>query len=61
MIKIKIKNIHEIVEQEKNWFISKMAPFFVDVEQKVEEAIVAQLKEVFNSKNIKAEIKIERD
>ena len=61
MIKIKIKNIHEIVEQEKNWFISKMAPFFVDVEQKVEEAIVVQLKEVFNSKNIKAEIKIERD
>ena len=61
MIKIKIKNVHEIVEQEQNWFISKMAPFFVDVEQKVEEAIVAQLKEVFNSKNIKAEIKIERD
>ncbi len=61
MIKIKIHNIHEIVEQERSWLISKVAPFVVDVERKVEEAIVEQLQEVFLSKKIKAEICIEKD
>jgi len=61
MIKIKIHNIHEIVEQEKNWLISKVAPFVVDVERKVEETIVEQLEEVFVSKNIKASIIIEKE
>ena len=61
MIKIKIHNIHEIVEQEKSWLISKVAPFVVDVERKVEETIVEQLEEVFLSKNIKASIIIEKE
>ena len=61
MIKIKINNIHEIVEQEKSWLVSKVAPFIVDVEQKVEEEIVKQLEEVFSSKNIKASIIIEKE
>ncbi len=52
MIKIKIHNIHEIVEQEKGRLVSKLAPFLVDVERKVEETIVEQLEDVFLSKNI---------
>ncbi|MCA9731096.1 hypothetical protein KC799_03145 [candidate division KSB1 bacterium] len=61
MIKIKIHNVHEIVEQEKSWLISKIAPFVVDVERKVEEAIVQQLQEVFVEKNIVAEFRIEKE
>jgi hypothetical protein len=58
MIKIKITNPEEIVESERNWLLSKVAPYFVDVETKVEEAIVVQLKEVFAQRNIRAIIEI---
>lgn len=61
MIKIKIHNVHEIVEQEKSWLISKIAPFVVDVERKVEESIVQQLQQVFVEKNIVAEFRIEKE
>ncbi|KAA3616570.1 MAG: hypothetical protein DWQ05_12635 [Calditrichaeota bacterium] len=61
MIKIKIQNIDEIVQQEKSWLVSKVAPLVVDVERKVEEAIVKQLEEVFLEKNIIAEIRIEKE
>lgn len=58
MIKIKITNPEEIVKSERNWLLSKVAPYFVDVETKVEEAIVVQLKEVFAQRNIRAIIEI---
>lgn len=61
MIKIKIKNAEEIVEREKSWLISKVAPYFVDVESRVEQAIVAQLIEVFQAKNIIAEISVSKE
>lgn len=61
MIMIKINNVEEIVKNERNWLLSKIAPFFVDVESKVEEAIVEQLKDVFASKNIDAVITIVRE
>jgi len=61
MITIKIKNADEIVKNEKNWVISKIAPYFIDVQLKVEEAIVDQLKEEFISKNISADFLIVND
>jgi hypothetical protein len=61
MIKIKIHNIQEIVEQEKGRLVSRLAPLLIDVERKVEETIVEQLKDVFQSKNIKASIIIEKE
>lgn len=61
MITIKITNPKEIVKNERNWLLSKIAPFFVDVESRVEEALVEQLKEVFKEKNIQAVIEIVPD
>lgn len=61
MITIKIKNADEIVKNEKSWVISKIVPYFIDVQLKVEEAIVDQLKEEFISKNISAEFLIIND
>ena len=58
MIKIKIKNHDQIVKNEKNWWISKIAPFFVDVEKRVEEAIVKEIRDIFRQKKIKAHIQI---
>jgi len=61
MITIKIKNADEIVKNEKSWVISKIVPYFIDVQLKVEEAIVDQLKEEFISKNISADFLIVND
>lgn len=58
MITIKIINPEEIVKNERNWLLSKIAPFFVDVESKVEEALAKQLEEVFRERNIQAVIEI---
>jgi hypothetical protein len=58
MITIKITNAEEIVKNERNWLLSQIAPYFVNVENKVEEAIVIQLKEVFARRNIRADIEI---
>lgn len=58
MITIKITNPEEIVKNERNWLLSKIAPFFVDVESKVEEALAKQLEEVFRERNIQAVIEI---
>jgi len=61
VIKIKIKNVDQIVKNERSWLISKIAPYFVDVEKKVEEAIVKQIREVFRAKKIRASITIVKE
>ena len=61
MITIKITNAEEIVKNNRNWFISRIAPYFVNVETEVEKAIVKQIQEVFIQKNIEAEIAIVPD
>ncbi len=58
MIIIKITNADEIVKNHRNWFISRIAPYFVDVEAEVEKAVVVQLRKVFAEKNIQAEIAV---
>ncbi|MEL6822241.1 MAG: hypothetical protein AAFP70_10800 [Calditrichota bacterium] len=58
MIKIEIKNHREIVKKERSRLISALAPFFVDVEQRVEEEIVKQIQQVFNMRGIEADFKI---
>jgi hypothetical protein len=61
VIKIKIKNVDQIVKNQRNWLISKIAPYFVDVEKRVEEAIVKQIREVFRAKKIRASITIVKE
>lgn len=58
MIKIKILNPHEIVAREKGRLVSRMAPFFINIEAMVEAEIVRQLKEVFRARQIEADITI---
>ncbi len=61
MITIKILNAREVIENEKGAVISRLAPFFVDINARVEEEIVRQLKEVFAERNIRAVISIVPD
>lgn len=58
MIIIKITNADEIVKNHRNWFISKIAPYFVDLEAEVEKAVAEQIQQVFAEKNIQAQIEI---
>lgn len=58
MITIKIKNAHKIVEREKNWLIAKVAPHFIDVQQKVDETIADEIKKTLRQRGIDAEVEI---
>lgn len=58
MIRIKIKNHREIVRKERSRLVSALAPFFVDVEQRVEEEIVKQIEQVFKTRGIEADFEI---
>ncbi len=58
MITIKIENAREIVANERGRLVSKLAPFFVNLERKVEQEIVNELKRVFEEKKVKARINI---
>ncbi|RMG31724.1 MAG: hypothetical protein D6732_14395 [Methanobacteriota archaeon] len=61
MITIKILNHREIIEREKGMLISRLAPIFVDISSKVEEEIARQIQQVFEEKQIQAEISVEPD
>jgi hypothetical protein len=61
MITIRILNARQIVEKEKGKLVSRIAPYFVDLETRVEEEIAEQLKKVFEERNIRAEILITRE
>ena len=61
MITIRILNTKQIVEDEKGKLVSKIAPFFTNLETKVEEEIVRQIRKVFEERNIEAEISIVKE
>ncbi|MCB0293919.1 MAG: hypothetical protein KDI38_06785, partial [Calditrichaeota bacterium] len=61
MIVIKVKNAREIVAKRKGRFLSKIAPWFVDVERRVEEEIVRQLQSVFAEQDIQAVIEVVKE
>ena len=61
MIVIKVKNAREIVAKHKGRFLSKIAPWFVDVERRVEEEIVRQLQSVFAEQDIQAVIEVVKE
>ena len=60
MIKIKITNSQELLRQKKSRLVARLAPYFMDVERKVEEIIVAKIEEVFRENDVKAVITIEK-
>ena len=42
MITIHIENAEKIVKQEKGFLVSKLAPYFIDIQAKVEQAIAEE-------------------
>jgi len=61
MITIKITNAQEIVERERNWFVAKLAPYFIDVQNRVEEEIAEEIKKSLQEKNIQVMVSVVKD
>ncbi|MEJ7596382.1 MAG: hypothetical protein WKG01_00615 [Kofleriaceae bacterium] len=58
MITIKIHNVEEVVEKQKGWFVANVVGAFVDLEVRVEEIVVARLRESLAAEGIEATIQI---
>jgi len=58
MITIKITNVQEIVERERNWFVAKMAPFFSDVQTRVEKEIAKKIAKSLEERNIQVVVSV---
>jgi hypothetical protein len=58
MITIKITNAQEILEREKNWFIAKLAPYFVDVQLQIEKEIAKELEKSLETRNIETIVSV---
>lgn len=61
MITIKITNAREIFEKETNWFVSKFASRFLDVQTKIEEEIAKQIQKSLKEKNVQAIISVVKE
>lgn len=56
MIRIKITNVEAVVEKNKGWFVANVVGAFVDLEQRVEEIVIEQLREQFAREGVEAVI-----
>lgn len=56
MITITILNTKEVVEAKKGWFVAKVVGGLIDLEPKVEEVVMAKLKEALAEQGIEAHI-----
>jgi hypothetical protein len=54
MITITITNVQDIVEKRKGWFVASVVGAFVDLEARVEEIVMAKLRESLASEGIEA-------
>ncbi|MDQ3368490.1 MAG: hypothetical protein M3680_23940 [Myxococcota bacterium] len=54
MIRIKITNVEAVVEKNKGWFVANVVGAFVDLEQRVEEMVIEQLREQFAREGVEA-------
>ncbi len=61
MITIRIENAEEIVKQEKGFLVSKLAPYFIDIQAKVEQAIAEEIRTALQEKNVEAEVVVVAD
>jgi len=61
MITIKITNATELVEKEKNRFVARIAPFFIDVQKRVEQEIAREIKKALEERGVQAEVSVESD
>jgi hypothetical protein len=56
MITIKIKNIQDVVEKQKGWFVANVVGAFVDLEARVEEIVIENLREALVREGIETVI-----
>ncbi len=61
MITIKIKNVREIVAKERGQLVARLGWLFTDLERKVEEEVIQQIKAAFDEREIEADISIVRE
>jgi hypothetical protein len=56
MITITITNVQDVVEKQKGWFVANVVGAFVDLEQKVEEIVIENLRVALAAEGIAAVI-----
>jgi hypothetical protein len=56
VITIKITNVEALVEKNRGWFVANVVGAFVDLEARVEEMVIAKLRESFASEGVEATI-----
>ncbi|MBS1122748.1 MAG: hypothetical protein H6Q90_4976 [Deltaproteobacteria bacterium] len=56
MITIKITNVEDVVEKQKGWFIANVVGAFVDLEARVEDRVIEQLRESLANQGVEAVI-----
>ncbi|MDQ3340144.1 MAG: hypothetical protein M4D80_33725 [Myxococcota bacterium] len=56
MITITITNVSDVVEKSQGWFVANVVGAFVDLEARVEEIVMARIRETFASEGIEAVI-----
>lgn len=56
MITIKITNIEEIVEQRKGWFVANVVGSLVDLEPRVEDVVIEQLRASLAEQGVRATV-----
>jgi hypothetical protein len=61
MITIKILNAREIVARERSWLIAKLAPYFIDMQTRVEQEIAEEIKRSLQKQNIQAVVSVVKD
>ena len=58
MITIKITNAQQIVERERNWFVSKVAPLFIDIQSTIEKKIAKEIEKSLVERKIQAVVSV---
>lgn len=57
MITIKITNVEAVVEKNKGWFVANVVGAFVDLEPRLEEIVIAKLRESLLAEGVEADIR----
>jgi hypothetical protein len=61
MIRIKITNVQDVVEKQRGWFVANIVGVFVDLEARVEEIVIENLREALVREGIEAVIERRSD
>ena len=57
MITIKITNVEQVVEERKGWFAAHLGGLVVDLEAKVEETVIREIRKALKANGIRAVVR----